>query len=74
MVLHAGKADEHTFWLGVNLGPSLASLTDSGSVDDRGQLLDVVCHQAVEEVHIACSEVGKVHVLVNGSLLRVEHL
>lgn len=52
----------------------MAGLANGGSVDDRGDLLDVAGQETVEEVDVCVSQVGEVLVLVNGILLVLEEL
>lgn len=65
---------KRTLGLCVDFRPSLASLADSGGVDDGSDLLDVTGQQTVEEVDVGVSQVGEVLVLVNGGLLVLEQL
>lgn len=44
----------------------MTRLAHSGCVDERGELLDVVCEQTVEEVHVGIPQNREVLVLLNG--------
>lgn len=59
------ETEIHAFGLLVDFGPSLASLSDGGGIDQRSQLGEMIGQESVEQVDIVVSEGAEVEKSLN---------